>query len=568
MRFARRVLPSILALGLAALPLGCGANAPWQGALGRDGGYNIHGTNKDREIPLTAGVPPLGQQPVIPRDAAMDGKTNVSIVYTNDIHSRVDPFPTDFYYKFYAGKGGFGRIATAIRDIKAKNPATIAVDSGDYLQGTPYFNFYKGEVEMKLMEAAGFDAITIGNHEFDNGVDDLKRVLPFYKGSLITTNMTFTPEVAQRYTVKKVGNVRVGMFALITEVNGLVSAPNFKGARYYDPVKVAQAAVAKLKKEADVIVLLSHVGTVPPYSEEGADDHEVEEEQITDEKIAERVPGIDVIVSGHTHVMIKAPKIIRNKATGAKTFIVSSGMGGGYLGKADLTLEKGKVTYLNNEMVPLTASVPNAQDIEQMVSPFRSKMDATLKVDIGEAKGTFKRYGTKDTESTLNNLIADATLWAARSKNPKVDFAVMSSGTPRNHIMAGPISVEDVFYALPFDNKIDIVTVNGQQALEMLTVQRRPTDNKRHSISGVTYTLTKNFGPITDVVIGGQPLDLNKTYVVAVNDYMAEGSSGFTMLPGNPRVQTGILQRDALIQYIKAQKVLTPDTGRIKLLTP
>jgi 2',3'-cyclic-nucleotide 2'-phosphodiesterase (5'-nucleotidase family) len=565
MHFARRLLPSILALGVAALPLGCGLNAPWQGALGRDGGYNIHGTGKDREIPLSPGVPNLGQQPVIPRDAAMDGKANCSIVYTNDIHSRVDPFPTDFYYKFYAGKGGFGRIATAIRDLKAQNPATIAVDSGDYLQGTPYFNFYKGEVEMKLMQAAGFDAITIGNHEFDNGVEDLRKVLPFYKGTLITTNMTFSPEVAHRYTVKKVGNVRVGMFALLTEVNGLVSAPNFKGAKYYDPIKVAQAAVAKLRKESDVVVLLSHMGTVPPYQEEGGDDHEVEDEQITDEILAERVPGIDVIVSGHTHVMIKNPKVIRNKRNGAKTFIVSSGMGGGYLGKADLNFDQGRLVGINNSMIPLTASVPNAADVESMVSPFRTNMDQTLKVNIGEAQGTFKRYGTKDTESTLNNLIADATLWAARTKNPKVDFAVMSSGTPRNHIMAGPISVEDVFYALPFDNKIDIVEVNGKQALEMLTVQRRPTDNKRHSISNVTYTLLKNFGPIKDVVIGGQPLDLNRKYVVAVNDYMAEGSSGFTMLPGNPRVQTGILQRDALINYIKAQKVLAPETGRIKL---
>ena len=141
----------------------------------------------------------------------------------------------------------------------------------------------------------------------------------------------------------------------------------------------------------------------------------------------------------------------------------------------------------------------------------------------------------------------------------------MSSGTPRNHIMPGTVTVEDVFYALPFDNKIDIVTVNGQQALEMLTVQRRPTDNKRHAISNVTYTLTKNFGPIKDVMIAGKPLDLNATYVVAVNDYMAEGSSGFTMLPGNPRVQTGVLQRDALIDFIKFQKVITPDVGRIKI---
>jgi 2',3'-cyclic-nucleotide 2'-phosphodiesterase (5'-nucleotidase family) len=192
-------------------------------------------------------------------------------------------------------------------------------------------------------------------------------------------------------------------------------------------------------------------------------------------------------------------------------------------------------------------------------------MDSTLQVQIGNATGTFKRYGTKDTESSLNNLIADATLWAARRVNPKVDFAVMSSGTPRNPISTGTIKVEDVFYALPFDNKIDIVEVSGQAALDMLTIQRRPTDNKRHAISNVTYTLLKNFGPITDVMIGGQPIDLNRKYIVAVNDYMAEGSSGFTMLPGNPRTQTGILQRDALIDYIKTTGTLTPSAPRIKL---
>jgi 2',3'-cyclic-nucleotide 2'-phosphodiesterase (5'-nucleotidase family) len=240
-------------------------------------------------------------------------------------------------------------------------------------------------------------------------------------------------------------------------------------------------------------------------------------------------------------------------------------MGGGYLGKADVALNNGRVAGFKNDCIPLSASVSGTPAIESMIAPYRAQMDGTLKVQIGEAKGNFKRYGTKDTESTLNNLIADATLWSARRTNPKVDFAVMSSGTPRNHIMAGTIKVEDVFYALPFDNKIDIVEVSGKQALEMLTIQRRPTDNKRHAISNVTYTLLKNFGPIKDVVIGGVPIDLSRKYIVAVNDYMAEGSSGFTMLPGNPRTQTGVLQRDALIDYIKTQGTITPSAPRIKL---
>jgi 2',3'-cyclic-nucleotide 2'-phosphodiesterase (5'-nucleotidase family) len=564
MKNARHLFTRTLALAALIAPLaGCGGPGVW--ANERNGATGVSAAAAKREIPLTPGVPALGQQPVMPRDAAMDGKTHFSLVYTNDIHSRVDPFPANFYYTFYAGKGGFSRIATAIRDLKAKDPATLAVDSGDYLQGSPYFNFYKGEVEMKMMQASGFDAITIGNHEFDNGVDDLAKVLPYYKGTLVTTNMTFSPEVAQRYTVKKIGNVRVGMFALITEVNGLVSAPNFKGARYYDPIATAKAAVAKLKKESDVVVLLSHMGTVPPYADEAADDHDTEEEQITDEKLAAAVPGIDVIISGHTHVMIKKPKVIYNKRNGDKTFIVSSGMGGGFLGKADIAIDGGKVTGFTNDCIPLTASVPNTASIDSMIAPYRANMDATLKVKLGEATGNFKRYGSKDVESGLNNLIADSTLWAARKINPKVDFAVMSSGTPRNHLMAGTILAEDVFFALPFDNKIDIVEVTGKAALEMLTIQRRPTDNKRHAIANVTYTLTKNFGPITDVVIGGQPIDLNRKYVVAVNDYMADGSSGFTMLPGCPRTQTGILQRNALIDYIKTQGTITPTPARIKV---
>lgn len=568
---ARRVLSVCVGLAAFSLPLvGCGASGTIFG-LGRvPAAYGAKNTAK-REIPLTPGVPNLGQQPVIPRDPAIDGVVNFNLLYTNDIHSRIDPFPANFYYSFYANKGGFGRLASVIQDFKAKNPNTLAVDSGDYLQGTPYFNFFKGEAEMRLMQASGFDAITVGNHEFDNGVEQLQAVLPHYKGALITTNMTFDRDLGVRYAVRKVGQVRVGMFALITEVNGLVSAPHFQGARYYDPIKVAAAAVAKLRKESDVVVVLSHMGTVPPWSKDEAPqtveaellhDHEVEEEQITDEILARRVPGIDVIVSGHTHIMIKRPRVIRNNRGGA-TRIISSGMGGGYLGQATITLNRGRVARVANTMIPITAGIPVAPKVESIIAPYRQVVNRTIHEEIGESTGVFKRYGTNDVESSLNNLIADASLVAARKINPQTSFAVMSSGTPRNPLPAGRLKIEDCFYALPFDNRVVLMQVTGKQALEMLTIQRRPTDHKRHAISNATYTLLKNAGPIENARINGQPVDLNRKYWVAVNDYMADGSSGFTMLPGSPRVNTEILQRDALIDHIRTQRVVKPEVGRI-----
>lgn len=575
-RSARIFAGSLGAMILASAVVGCGNGLNFGGKGRIPAGFEAQGVTK-REIPVTAGVPSMGQQPLIARDAALDGVVNFNLLYTNDIHSRIDPFPKNFYYAFYSGKGGFGRIGGVIHDFKAKNPATLAVDSGDYLQGTPYFNFFKGETEMRLMDAAGFDAITVGNHEFDNGVQQLQKVLPLYKGTMITTNMVFDHDMGVRYSVKKIGAVRVGMFSLITEVNGLVSTPNFQGAKYYDPIKVAAAAVAKLRKESDVVVMLSHMGTTPPWSEEGeksadletatnaalAHDHEVEPEMITDEILAKRVPGIDVIVSGHTHVMIKRPVQIRNKS--GSTYIISSGMGGGYLGQANITLDKGRVAKVANNMIPLTESVPVSASIEQMIAPYREVVNRTIKEQIGESTGVFKRYSANNAESALNNLVADACLAAAQKIKPEVSFSVVSSGTPRNPLPAGKILVEDCFYALPFDNKIVINKVTGKQALEMLTIQRRATDHKRHAISNVTYTLTVNNGPIENVLIAGKPVDPNATYWVAVNDYMADGSSGFTMLPSVPRVNTDVLQRDALIDFIRANKIVKPEVGRIKV---
>jgi 5'-nucleotidase len=525
---------------------------------------DVHAHAAGNGIPTSPGTPDFGHQPPIAPDPAITGKrVPLTLLYTSDIHSRVDPFPTAFYHQTYAGKGGLARIATLARQQKQQSPNALLLDSGDYLQGSPYFNFFKGEVELQALNRMQYDAVTIGNHEFDNGVAPLRQALSFFKGPIVTSNVTFSPNIGQRYAVLKAGPLRVGVFGLLTEVNGLITPPAFQTAQYYDPVKVARQAVAQLSKEADVIVCISHVGIVPPWSDDEAVGNEPDPKAppVTDEQIARDVPGIDVILSGHTHAQVKRPLVIKSGAE--STLIVAPGYGGGFLGKMNLTLQDGRVVESANNLLPLDQRVAPAGDIESLIAPYRAKMDQTLKRPIGTAVAAFGRYGAKDYESGLNNLIADAAVSTARKADPEVAFGMSSSGTPRNFILQGPITVEDVYYALPFDNKLVIVEAKGQVVLDMLTVQRRLTDNKRHAVSNVTYTLNPTTHQISNVMIDGKPFDASRTYKVAVNDYMAEGASGFTMLPGLKRRNLDVLQRDALIAHIEKTGTLIPQLGRI-----
>ncbi|MBC7544221.1 MAG: 5'-nucleotidase C-terminal domain-containing protein [Candidatus Sericytochromatia bacterium] len=141
-----------------------------------------------------------------------------------------------------------------------------------------------------------------------------------------------------------------------------------------------------------------------------------------------------------------------------------------------------------------------------------------------------------------------------------------SRGTPRNFILQGPITVEDAYYARPFDNKLVIVEAKGQTVLDILSVQRRVTDSKRHAIGNAGYTLDRTTGKISDVVIDGQPFDPSRTYKIAVNDYMADGASGFTVLRALKRRNTTVLQRDALIAHIETVKTMIPQIGRSKVV--
>ena len=258
--------------------------------------------------------------------------TRITILHTNDTHSQIDPLPAN---DANAGKGGVARRATLVKRVRKENPNTLLVDAGDVLQGTPYFNFYKGEVEYKAMSAVGYDVGTLGNHEFDNGVEALAAALKFATFDIVSANYdvkgTVLEQRVKRYVVKTVGGIRIGLFGLGVSPAGLITPDNFKGVTYIDPVVAAREVVKKLREEerCELVVCMSHLG----YNADA---------QRGDSFVASQVDGIDFIASGHTHTFMKEP-VTQTQPCGAKTLIFQVGKSGIYVGRVDFTFRGGKL---------------------------------------------------------------------------------------------------------------------------------------------------------------------------------------------------------------------------------
>jgi 5'-nucleotidase len=279
-----------------------------------------------------------------PRDLlkANAADTVITILHTNDTHSQIDPLPAN---DVNAGKGGVARRATLVKRIRKENPNTLLVDAGDVLQGTPYFNFYKGEVEYKAMSAIGYDVGTLGNHEFDNGVEKLADALKFANFDIVSSNYdvkgTVLEQRVKRYVVKTVGGIKIGLFGLGVRPVGLITPDNFKGVTYIDPVVAAREVVKKLRDEerCALIVGMSHLG----YYEHG---------KRGDSMVAAQVDGIDFIASGHTHTFMKEP-VFQTQPCGNKTMIFQVGKSGIHLGRVDFTFRAGKVASFKAQLLDL-----------------------------------------------------------------------------------------------------------------------------------------------------------------------------------------------------------------------
>jgi len=250
----------------------------------------------------------------------------ITILHTNDVHSQIEPFP--FNHDKYPDRGGFARRANIFKGLMKINPNTLIFDAGDIFQGTPYFNFFQGDLELKLMKEMGYNAATIGNHEFDAGLKKLKENILNNNFPFVSSNYDFTNTelegLISNYKIFKKEGIKIGVFGLGIELNGLVSSSLFKETKYYDPVEITQEMTSKLKnkEKCDLIICVSHLG------------HSYQTDKISDLKLGKLTSDIDLIIGGHTHTFLKKPEIIKNSQD--KDVIINQvGSNGIYVGKID-----------------------------------------------------------------------------------------------------------------------------------------------------------------------------------------------------------------------------------------
>ena len=269
---------------------------------------------------------------------------NITILHTNDVHSHVEPFSKD--HSEFPNKGGFERRATLISEIRRQNPNTLLFDAGDIFQGTPYFNFYGGEIEFKLMSMLGYDAITIGNHDFDNGMDGLDKQLPNAKFDIISSNYDFKNTILESkvsdYKIYNKSGIKIGVFGLGIELEGLVSKDLYKETKYLDPIDIANDTAKKLKEteNCDIVICLSHLG----YK------YEKFPNKVSDLNLAKSTKNIDLIIGGHTHTFMNKPVVVKNNA-GNDVLINQVGCFGLYLGRIDFSFDSDNNKIFNSNLL-------------------------------------------------------------------------------------------------------------------------------------------------------------------------------------------------------------------------
>ncbi|MBR9845316.1 MAG: twin-arginine translocation signal domain-containing protein [Algicola sp.] len=271
-------------------------------------------------------------------------QTKITILHTNDVHSHIDPFgPEDGRNP---NKGGVARRASLIESIRKENPNTLLLDAGDIFQGTPYFNYYGGEIEFKLMSMLNYDVATIGNHDFDNGIDGLYAQLPHADFDFVSANYDFSNTImdahVKPYKIISKEGIKIGIFGLGVELQGLVDKNLYKETVYNDPTESAQemSRILKEDEQCDLIICLSHLG----YSYSHLPD------KISDLKLAEATKDIDLIIGGHTHTFLDKPTIVKN-SEGKNTLVNQVGCYGINLGRIDFYFDSHKNKSANGTSI-------------------------------------------------------------------------------------------------------------------------------------------------------------------------------------------------------------------------
>ncbi len=492
--------------------------------------------------------------------AMPDVEHNLVILHTNDYHGH----PVAFFDYPAGGQGGLPAQATFVKEVRAANKNVLVLSAGDMNTGRPESNFFKAEPDILGHNYIGYDALTMGNHEFDPSPAEMQKQIadsnfPWLCANVVKEDGSYIDNVLP-YTIKDYGDFKVAILGLMTTSTAKTGNPaNIKGYTFRDEVEVANELVPELKKKADIVIALVHMGIYDDVTT-GA------------ERLAAKVPGLAVVISGHTHTKVEKPIMITNEVTGKEVAVVQARQWGLYMGDINLRFMNGEVTGLDYKLVPINVKWREKLDdgtkvyhyvdkeikedaaLAALLQPYVDKVDAVLNDVIGNATAPFLNDDTRKMETAIGDMVADSMLWYANSQNLGVDFAFQNGGGIRTSLGDGDIQKRTIYEVLPFDNSVMTVTLKGSdvQALFDYIPETVGHGANPQVSEGVSFTIDTAAGTVSDVLINGSPIDPNKEYVIATNSYLVSGGDGYKMFKNNiASYDSSLMQRDAFIDYVQ-----------------
>lgn len=458
----------------------------------------------------------------------------LTILYFNDLHGHLEPWKPDADSRRTVG--GIARMAALVERIRRENRAsgraTILVVAGDVLQGTPMSTVFQGEPDVEAFNRMRVDAVAVGNHEFDFGLDNLRKLAARARFPLLGANVYTSanrPLMRSAVVLAPAPGLRVGVIGLTTVDTPTTTFPtNVAGLRFDDPVATARHAVPLLDEQSDLVVALTHLGV----SE--------------DRRLAREVPGIDVVVGGHTQVAIHTPERAGNAV------VCQAQDNGRYLGRLDLVVVGGRVSVARAELIPVVDGMPESPRVAAVVGRYARQLEGRLSVVVGRSRALLdgERESVRRRETTLGNFVADLAREAAHT-----EIALVNAGALRASIRAGPVTFGDVLTALPFDNSLVAIKLPGRTVREALdhaaSLDPAGLPGGFLQVSGVTFAIDGRRA--SDVRVGGAPLDDDRVYSVAVPDFLLLGGDGYSMLApaALERIDTGIVLNGMVVDYFR-----------------
>lgn len=508
-------------------------------------------------VAVDGGAPDLAGQAV-----------RLTFLHTSDLHSRL--YPYDFDPSFtdnglgladdFGPYGGMARIAHLLGRERAKAGRVLHLDSGDSFQGAVIFNAFDGEAELRALSAAGLDGAVVANHEFDKGAANLaEQAGAWATFPLLAANYDFedadlpyTTELEnliQPTALYDLDGLRVGVIGLgnLSSLNSLDEESNSLGITVIDVGEVIPREASLLREQgADLVVAVSHMGL---------DD---------DQALARQFPELDLILGGHHHVAIDPPIVVTNEVTGKRIPVVHSGAFAKFVGRLDLVVQDGAILSHSYRLFPVDASVPEDPDVAELLREYQEQIDYDLNLGqvIGYAESPLDRYGSTGGDSMMGNFTAEAMRTAP---GVETEIALTNTLGIRADIPAGDITLDALFNSMPFDNTITTMFLSGREVQELLDyVAYRSSErgcNSQAQVAGIRFVMDCDNQVATDITLNGAPLDLDGTYELATNNYIARGGSGFEVLQRNTTQQdTGVSIRDVVRSAITRYQVL-PQPG-------